>query len=105
MLLAAVGLVASKRNLSSCSGSASRCFAGVLAMGDATPLARLLYHVPILNSFRAPARHFIELTVAVSVLSGLGVAAILQQQVSARLLRKSNRRRQFGDDCLLSFCS
>jgi membrane protein YfhO len=62
-------------------------FAFVLAMGDATPLARLLYHVPILNGFRAPARHFIELTIAVSVLSGLGVAAILQQQVSARLMR------------------
>ena len=88
LLLAAVGLVASKKKSLVLFWLCVALLAVVLAMGDATPLARLLYHVPILNGFRAPARHFIELTVAVSLLSGLGVAAILQQQVSARLLRR-----------------
>jgi hypothetical protein len=58
-------------------------------MGDATPLARLIYHIPILNGFRAPARHFIELTMAASVLSGLAVAAVLRQEVSAKLIRRT----------------
>ncbi|HVS82610.1 MAG TPA: YfhO family protein [Pyrinomonadaceae bacterium] len=88
LMLAAVGLVASKKKSLALFWLCVALLALVLATGDATPLARLLYHVPILNGFRAPARHFIELTVAVSVLSGLGVAAILQQQVSAKLVRR-----------------
>jgi hypothetical protein len=88
LMLGAVGLVAFRRKSLAWFWLCVALLALVLATGDATPLARLLYHVPILNGFRAPARHFIELTVAVSILSGLGVAAILQQQVSARLVRR-----------------
>ena len=88
LMLAAVGLVVFRKKSLVWFWLCVAVFALVLATGDATPLARLLYHVPILNGFRAPARHFIELTVAVSVLSGLGVAAVLQQQVSSRLVRR-----------------
>ena len=88
MILATVGLIASRKKSLVWFWLGVALLALVLATGDATPLARWLYHVPILNGFRAPARHFIELTVAVSVLSGLGVAAVLQQQVSATLVRR-----------------
>src|SRR5439155_22778687 len=60
----------------------------ILAIGGATPMARIIYHIPILKSFRVPARHLFEFTCAISVLAGLGTAAILNQQVSARQLRR-----------------
>ena len=87
LMLVAVGLIATKKKSLGLFWLCLASLAFLLAMGDATPLARLVYHVPILNGFRAPARHFIELTVAVSVLSGLGVAAILRREVSARFIR------------------
>lgn len=45
-----------------------------LAMGDATPLARIIYRVPILSQFRAPGRYLLVFTFGMSVLSGLGIA-------------------------------
>ena len=63
----------------------SRC----MALGDATPLAQVTYYVPLINRFRAPARHLLELTFAVSVLSGLGLSAIRQRKVEIRLIRKT----------------
>jgi hypothetical protein len=86
LTLGAVGLVTPKAK------NVSRFWLGVallaflLTLGDATPLARIIYHLPVLSSFRVPARHFMEMTFAVSVLSGLGVAAIVKQQVPAMLL-------------------
>ena len=55
-----------------------------MAMGGATQLAHIIYRVPILNDFRVPARHFLEWTLAISTLSGLGIAAIINHQVSKR---------------------
>lgn len=60
----------------------------LLAMGSATPLARLIYQLPVLSQFRAPGRHLIEFTFAISVLSGLGIAVLIQQRADTRLLRK-----------------
>ena len=88
LMLAVLGLMARKKKSPGLFWLCVTLFAFLLAMGDATPLARFIYHVPILNGFRAPARHLIELTMAVSVLSGLGVAAILRQEVSAKLIRR-----------------
>ena len=88
LILAAVGLVATKKKSLTLFWLGVAVFTFLLVMGDATPLARLVYHLPILNSFRVPARHFMEFTFALSVLSGLGVAAIVKQQVSTILLRK-----------------
>ncbi|HEU4477878.1 MAG TPA: YfhO family protein [Pyrinomonadaceae bacterium] len=67
-----------------CAGALSM----LLAMGSATPLARLIYKMPILSQFRAPGRHLIEFTFAISVLSGLGIAVLIQQRADTRLLRK-----------------
>ena len=88
LMLTALGVIATKRKALAWFWLGVALLAFLLAMGDATPLARLIYHIPILNGFRAPARHFIELTMAASVLSGLAVAAILRQEVSAKLVRR-----------------
>lgn len=50
----------------------------LLALGDQTPLARLMYYIPGYNLFRVPARHLLELNLAVSVLAGFGIAALQQ---------------------------
>lgn len=48
-----------------------------LSVGDALPLAALTFHhLPVFNLFRIPGRHAFEFTFAVSVLSGLGIAAL-----------------------------
>ncbi len=60
----------------------------LFALGEATPLAWLTYHLPVLNKFRAPARHLFAFAFAVSVLAGFGVRAIQQQTASSRLLRR-----------------
>lgn len=57
----------------------------VLTLGDATPLAFLTFQIPVLKLFRAPARHFFEMSFALSVLAGLGVTAI-KQTLSGRQL-------------------
>lgn len=57
-----------------------------LALGERTPLALLIYQLPVLSQFRAPARHVVEVGFAVSVLAGLGVQAIANKKVSRRLV-------------------
>ena len=88
LILAALGLIATKKKSISLFWLCVALLAFLLVLGDATPLARLVYHLPILSSFRVPSRHFMEFTVATSVLAGFGVAAIVKQQVSTILLRK-----------------
>ena len=56
--------------------------AGVLlAMGKyAGPLARLLFHVPVLGQFRSPNRHWMEVSLAVAVLAGYAVDRLLAEE-------------------------
>jgi len=63
-------------------------FALLLTLGNATPLARIMYYLPAYNKFRAPARHFVEMSLGISVLAGLGVVGIQKQIVSNRLILK-----------------
>lgn len=44
----------------------------VMMLGNNTPLYRLLYHVPLLNLFRVPARHAFEWTFALAILAAYG---------------------------------
>lgn len=60
----------------------------LLTLGDALPLAKLMYHLPVYNKFRVPARHFVEMSFAVAVLGGFGIAAIQRQDVTKRLILK-----------------
>lgn len=61
-------------------------FSFLLTLGDTTPLAQLMFHTPAYNKFRIPARHFIEMTMAISVLAGLGTAIVQKQIVSKKQL-------------------
>jgi Bacterial membrane protein YfhO len=88
LFLAALGLIATKKKSLGLFWLCVALLAFLLVLGDSTPLARLVYHLPILSSFRVPSRHFMEFTFATSVLAGLGVAAIVKRQVSTVLIRK-----------------
>ncbi len=61
--------------------------ATMLALGSATFLSRLLYQVPVYNKFRAPGRHFVEMNFAISVLAGLGIAAMQRAWASRQVGR------------------
>lgn len=56
----------------------------VLALGDNTPLHKLMYHVPGYNLFRAPSKNWFEVGFAISVLTGLGLNALLYDTGRAR---------------------
>lgn len=86
LMLAGVGLFVSKRQGVSIFWLCVAVIAFVLTLGERTPLASLIFHLPVISRFRVPARHFIELSFAVSVLAGLGAQAILKRKVSLRLL-------------------
>lgn len=84
LMLAATGLIADQRRSFTLFWLISALIALLLTLGGATPLARLTFHLPVINKFRVPARHFLEMAFAVSVLSGLGVAAIQRRAVTRR---------------------
>ncbi len=60
----------------------------LLAFGASTPLAWLTYHLPIYSKFRALARHFCEMSIAISVLASLGVKSLESNRVTQSLLIK-----------------
>jgi hypothetical protein len=64
-------------------------FSLLLALGQATPLAAMMFHVPLYNKFRAPVRNLLVLSFAISVLVGFGVASWQRRQVSMRQLRSA----------------
>ncbi len=66
----------------------------LFALGKETPLVWLSYHVPVLNKFRVPSRHFMEFGFAVAVLAALGVAALARSESAARM--KAVRRGVLG---------
>ena len=85
-VLAALGLFASRRKAVSIFWLSVGVLAFILALGERTPLASLIYQLPVLSRFRVPARHFIEMALAASVLAGIGVRAILSGKVTRRLV-------------------
>jgi hypothetical protein len=89
LMLAALGFVTARRRRASLAWFwlAACAVAFLLALGDATPLARLTYRLPVINKFRVPARHFMELALGISVLAGFGAHAVLEKLASRRLLR------------------
>lgn len=89
LMLAAVGFAVSRRSVIAVFWISVAVIAFLLTLGDMTPLAYLTYHLPLLGKFRAPARHFVEMALAVSVLAGLGVQAIVRLNVTKRLLVKT----------------
>ena len=51
----------------------------LLSFGGTTPIYRLLFHIPIYNLFRVPARHLLEVDLALSVLAALGLDYFLRR--------------------------
>jgi hypothetical protein len=49
-------------------------------------LYRLLYHIPILNLFRVPARHLFEVNLAMSALSAIGFNYLIENRVESKIL-------------------
>ena len=85
LMLAMVGVLAPFKRAVACFWAAVGLFAFLLVLGDFTSLAKVMYSLPVVNKFRAPTRHFIECAFALSVLAGLGVAAIKNRAVTAKL--------------------
>ena len=88
LILAAIGFTVTRRKLLSIFWLAVMAMALLLALGDQTPLAYLIYRLPVLGKFRAPARHFMEMSFAVSVLAGLGVNAVARRVATRALVLK-----------------
>jgi hypothetical protein len=88
LMLAAVGFTVTRRRLLSIFWLGVMVVALLLALGDQTPLAYLVYRLPVLGKFRAPARHFMEMSFAVSVLAGIGVNAVVSRAVTRALALK-----------------
>jgi hypothetical protein len=63
------------------------CF--LLALGRYAPFHfyRLIYFVPVLNLFRVPARHLMEVEFALAVLAGRGLTAITETRDRDKTLR------------------
>jgi len=60
-----------------------------LAIGRFLPLNiyKLVYYVPVLNLFRVPARHLMEVEFALAVLAGRGMTAMMASRDRARNIR------------------
>ena len=60
----------------------------VLALGEYTPLSQLMFHLPGFNKFRAPVRHFLEISMAVSVLAGIGADCVRRGKINSIQIKK-----------------
>lgn len=60
-----------------------------LALGQFAPFGfyKLIYAVPVLNLFRVPARHLMEVEFALAVLAGRGLTALAEARDSAKTSR------------------
>jgi len=83
LMLAAAALALVRRDRRAAFWAALAAFALVLVLGDGTPLARLMYQVPVYRLFRAQARNLLEFDFAVAVLAALALSA-----APARALRR-----------------
>lgn len=59
-----------------------------LALGRFLPLNiyKLVYYVPVINLFRVPARHLMEVEFALAVLAGRGLTAIMTLRKSTKII-------------------
>ncbi len=88
LALAALILKRDARNLFWASAAAA---AFLLALGGYAPfgLYRLIYQLPVLNLFRVPSRHLLEVEFALAVLAGRGLTALQSARASGRAVRAS----------------
>ncbi len=86
LMLSSISLVGIRKNLQARFWGLIAIVSILLVVGPSTPLARVLYHLPGVNSFRVPARHFLEFSFSVSVLAGCGIAILGKQKPSVRVV-------------------
>jgi hypothetical protein len=62
----------------------------LLSLGHYAPLGlyKLIYFLPVLNLFRVPARHLLEVDFALAVLAGRGVSTLLRTRSELQVLRR-----------------
>lgn len=48
-------------------------FSFLLVLGNSTPLYKIMYHIPIYNMFRVPARNWVEVNFAFTILFAFGI--------------------------------
>jgi Bacterial membrane protein YfhO len=87
LLLACLAVVGSRANRIVRFWWVTFIIAFVMALGEHTPLSQLMYYLPGFNKFRAPLRHFLEISLAVSVLAGLGADCIQRRKISANQIK------------------
>ena len=54
-------------------------FATIIALGRYTPFYSIWYHLPMVDSFRCPARQFFHAAVFLALLAGLGLDTLIQK--------------------------
>lgn len=69
-------------------------FGLLTAFGGSTPIYPLLFHLPVYNLLRVPARNLFEVNLALSVIAAIGLDFLLRQPTAAhpqvaRLVRRS----------------
>ena len=80
---------------------------GILILGDNTPLYKILYHIPGYNMFRAPARNWLEINMAISVLFAFGINEIFQYRENTERLKaytKASLKVAVGI-CVIALCT
>lgn len=87
LALAAIGAISTFRERTTKFWLVVGALTFLLAMGDATPLARVFYQIPAYNKFRVPARLLFETAFAASALAAIGVAAVERRASSPRLTK------------------
>jgi len=63
----------------------------LLALGQLTPLSRLLFHVPIYQSLRVPARWILVWSVALPILACITLTAAIRDELAAVRIRRAIR--------------
>ncbi len=91
LMLAALAVVFQKRDARTKFWTATALVALALALGRNWPfkLYAVIYYVPVLNLFRVPARHVMEVDFALAVLAGRGLTAIITVENRERLRKWS----------------
>lgn len=84
LFLAALALLLPNRNRQSYFWAFIALAAFLLALGDSTPIYRLMYRVPLYNMFRVPARNWLEFSFAIAILSAFGAHALLRQPLEQK---------------------
>jgi hypothetical protein len=82
--LALIGVMANRADPLRRFWTAVAILSVLLALGAATPLARIAFLIPGYNRFRCAGRHFVLLSFAVAVLAGLGIAALQRRGADIR---------------------